>query len=42
MTDIFWSIIIIAVYYQVFKRLLNIGKKVKREVELDETEKSIS
>lgn len=42
MSDILWYALIIATMWQVFKRLLRMGKKVKPEVELDEMEESIS
>lgn len=42
LTDILWSALIIAVMWQVFKRLLKMGKRVKNEVVLDECEEKIS
>lgn len=38
LTDILWSVLIIAVMWQVFKRLLRMGKQVKNDVVLDEFE----
>lgn len=42
LTDILWSIIIIIVYFQFFKRLVKMKKIVKREIVLDEIEEKIS
>lgn len=42
LTDILWSFLIIATMWQVFKRLLKMGKKVKPGIELDFFEDEIS
>lgn len=42
LTDILWSLLIIAVYYKVFIKLVKMGKRKEAKVELDFFEDEIS
>lgn len=42
LTDILWSILIVAVYYKIFIVLVKMGKRKEVKIKLDEWEEKIS